>query len=532
MEYLVARLREFWEKLGLIQKVVVVAIPAGLLVVAAAAIVLVIAAPAVQAPLFRNLDTGDASRIVAELKKNGVDYALENEGQDILVPAAQVYDLRLELAGMGLPQRTVGFELFDKTKLGVTETGMRIDYQRALQGELARTLEALEQVERATVLLNIAPETSFLDTDSHSTASVTLELGSGRGLSASQIEGVRHIVSHAVSRLAPDDVTLVDGSGNPLNGLGDAANGELLASMELTELQHRFRQRVERDKEGKIRDLLEPAYGVGNVSPSVSLEIDFTKLHRESETYTPVVGDQGIEQRVEEHRQTSTSTGEAPGGVPGTTSNIPGYLGIAATETEATESSEYDLMVDYLVNKEVTLEDIPPGAITRRSVAVALSTDTWDANTKASVEGLVASAIGANITAGDNVDVQAFLFADTGAAAITQEYVRQQQARNLNKIIGWIVALMMVVVLALLLRSVVSSALPREALALAAAGRGVPGVEGIDVREGVLAEEFATQRLDQLSDTRQHRMREEIEKLIDRSPEHVVALLRSWMLED
>ena len=529
MEQLVVRLRQFWSSLNPVQKGIVTGVPALLIVGALAAITLAISAPPVKAPLYRNLEVADAGRIVEELQKQRIEYELENDGRDILVPAEEVYDLRLQLAAAGLPRDKVGFELFDKRDLGITESETQIKMQRALQGELARTLEALDQVTSATVLLNIAPETSFLDSDSRSTASVALTLGAGQPLSKAQVDGVRRLVSNAVPRLDPEDVSIVDGAGNPLNGAEDVANAEQLAGLAATDLQARFRTRVERDLEDKIRKVLEGPYGSGKVSPSVTVEVDFRAIHNESETYTPVVDDQGIEQRVEEHRESSTGATETPGGVPGTTSNIPGYLGISGSEQQATEQSKYDLIVDYLVNKQVSLEDLPPGTVTRRSAAVALSTSTWDETVKANVEQLVATAIGADVTRGDSIMVQAFEFSAADESTVTQEYMRQQGARNFSKIAGWVVALLMVGLLMLLVRSVIGSALPREELALAAVG-GAKRSEGFEVTEA--GDEYPLRKLTDIGTSQQERMRHEISRMIDKNPGQVMALVRTWMLED
>jgi len=530
MDQLVPRLMQFWRTLNPLQRALVVGVPALLIVGAMAAIVLAIAAPPVKAPLYRNLETADASRIVEELQKQRVEYKLENEGRDILVPAEQVYDLRLNLAGQGLPRGKVGFELFDKRDLGVTETETAIKMQRALQGELARTLEAMAQVDSATVLLSIAPETSFLDNSAHSTASVALALKPGQLLSKSQVQGVRHLVSNAVPRLAAADVTIVDGAGNPLTGDEEAANATQLAGLAATDLQARFRDRVERDYEDKIRTVLEGPYGAGKVSPSVTVEVDFRAIHNESETYTPVVDEQGIEKRTEEHRESSTGGTSEPGGVPGTTSNIPGYLGISGGESQQSEQSKYDLIVDYLVNKKVSLEDLPPGTITRRSAAVALSTDTWDETAKASVEQLVATAIGADVSKGDSINVQAFQFTGGGGEAATQEYLRQQSARNMARIAGWVVALLMVGLLMVLLRGVIGSALPRDDMALAAAGMARGG-EGFEISEQT-EPGYSLRRLDEIGATQQDQMRQEIGRMIDKNPGQVVSLVRSWLLED
>lgn len=529
MDRLAAQLLQFWNTLQLWQRALLIGVPAVLIVGAIAVISLVVGTPQTQVPLFRDLELADAGRIVSELKTQGVDYTLENGGRDIMVPASQVYDLRLELAGQGLPQGNVGFELFDQSKLGITETGIRIDFQRALQGELARTLEALVQVSTARVILQIAPETSFLDTSSRSTAAVALTLAPGQMLGESQVEGIKHLVSRAVPQLEPEDVAIIDGSGTPLTGREGAENGQMLAGLELAELRHRLRQRLERHMENKIRQFLEDPYGAGNVAASVSLEVDFRAIRSESKQYTPVVDDQGIEQYVEEHRKRDTTGSEQPGGVPGSTSNIPGYLGIAAGEEENKESSEYDLIVNYLVNEELVEEDLPPGTITRRTAAVALSTDSWDRDTKLRVDALVASAIGADTVAGDVIDVQAFQFSDEGTTAATVEYVASQRWQAITRIAGILLAVLLVGVALVFLRSMVMGVLPREA-ALAGGGLGLPGEPGLG--PGEAADEFAMQKLDELGATTMDRMRTEISRLIDSEPERVASLLRSWLLED
>jgi flagellar M-ring protein FliF len=530
VEQLLTQLKALWARLGFWQRALLLGVPAVLIAGLLAVTVLLVNAPPPMTPLYRGMELTDAARVVAELKKLNVDYNLENEGKDIIVPASQVYDLRLQLATLGLPQRSVGFELFDKPKLGITELGMQIDKQRALQGELTRTLESLDPVEKASVLLNISPETSFLDVDTHSTASVSLHLKGGQGLGEAQVQGVKLLVSRSVPRLSEDDVSVVDGNGNPLTGKPeDSPSAQQLAGMQLTDLQERFRGKVARNLEEKIRKVLEGPYGAGNVSPSVAVEVDFRNIHNESETYEPVVDDQGVEKRVEEHREKSTSTGSTQGGVPGTTSNIPGYLGISGGEGEQTDKSKYDLLVDYLVNKKVSVEDLPPGTITRRSAAVAISTGTWDEATKSSVESLIASAIGANVQAGDVVNAQAFQFSTEAATTAAAQLSREASARNLGRLAGWGIAVLMVLILALVLRAVVQQALPREAFAIA----GLPGegAEGLAARP-TPAEEFALQRLDELAATSQTRMRDEIARLIESRPEQVVSLIRSWMLED
>lgn len=533
MNEAILRLKQFWDGLNTAQRFLFFGLPTLIIAGGIAAIALVVSAPPVQAALFSGLEPGDAGKIVEELDKQGVEYTLQNEGKDILVPAKDVYKLRLELSAKSLPRGEVGFELFDKQRLGITETGMKVDYQRALQGELARTLESLDQVEAASVLLSIAPETSFMDREARSTAAVTLGLRAGALLQPNQVDGVRHLVSHAVPHLAAEDVTITDSAGNPLGGRVDGEDAGALAGVELTDLQHRFQAKVERSLEGKIRTVLEGHYGQGNVSPAVTVAIDFRRIHNESEDYTPVVGDQGIEKRVEEKRDKSSSQADSSGGVPGSTSNIPGYLGISGGDTgSGNQSSNYSTIVDYLVNKKVSLEDLPPGSITHRSVAVAISTDAFDAATKTSLEKLVASAIGADIPGGDVVNVQALASTPVDTSAVEAGLARQVKSQALNRIIGWVIALLMLGIVALLLRSLVGASAQREQLAFA--GADSFGPKAFELEQGPPAEEdeYVLQRLDKLRDSSQAKMRAEIDRMIDSRPDMVAQLLRTWMLED
>jgi len=532
MDQLITRITEFWNSLSVGQRLLYLGLPAALIVGAVASLTLLVSAPETKVLLYKDLELADAGMIVAELKRQDVGYELANDGRDVLVPASSLYDLRLELAAMGLPRDSVGFELFDKSKLGITESGLRIDYQRALTGELVRTLESLEQVHQARVILQIAPETSFLDTATHSSASVALTLAPNGRLSEAQVEGMRHLVSHAVSRLAPEDVTIVDGSGRELTGNEDFESEKQYQGMELAKLRHELKQRLERQLEQKLRSFLEDPYGAGNVATSVTLDMDFRAIRTQSKEYTPVVGDQGVEQRLEEHRSRNQEQEETPGGVPGTTSNIPGYLGISGDDKQTLESSEYDLIVDYLVNEELREEDLPPGAIIRRSAAVAISTDVWDATTKRSVDNLVASAIGADLANGDVIDVQAFQFAEAGVSPATVEYVALQRNQSISRIAGWALALVLIIVALLFLRSLVLTILPRET-ALATATDELPAPPlPITFATEEEAEEFALRRLDELSSTAQDKMRTEIARMIDKEPDRVAHLIRSWLLED
>lgn len=531
MEQLTARLVEFWNSLNTWQRFVVIGIPAVLVIGAIALLTTFVGTPPTQSVLFADVDPADAQLILEQLETDGVSYDLLNDGRDIVVPTSQVHRLRINLASQGLPRGHVGFELFETPKMGITDTGMQIDKQRALQGELARTLESMEQVDKATVILAMAPDTSFLDTDSHSTGAVTLTLQPGERLNEMQVEGIRHLVSRSVRRLEPEDVAITDNRANPLTGKDDAGASKLLAGMDVANMYDELRQHIERRYERKIRQVLEGPYGIGSVAAAVTLEIDNSVIRNQIKEYTPVTSDeQGIERNVEEHRSRTTATEENLGGIPGTTSNVPGYLGINQGENTGQESSEYDLIVEYLVNEKLSDEELWPGAITRRSAAVSLNTDTWDETIKQTVEQLVARAIGASVTSGDDVFVQGFTWSERESQAIAVQSDRRTKSRTLNNLFTMIGIAVIVALGLVFLRSLVLGGLPRE--------MALPGVSSPDPsgRSSLMteeeAEEFALRKLDELGATQQEKMRQEISKMVDNEPDRVVALLRSWMLED
>lgn len=524
MEELVGGLKIFWATLKPVQKGVVLGIPALLVVGMLAALTMVVSTAEANVVLFQDLEPADAAQIVAELEKSKIHFELADGGSAVLVEAGEISNLRVRLGGMHLPRGKAGFELFDESQLGITERGMSIKYQRALQGELARTLEGLDQVDSATVLLNIAQAGSFLETNARSTASVALRMNPKMGLNTRQVDGVKHLVSRAVNNLEPEDVSIVDSSGTPLTGEEVNDQQTAMDSMALAERQAKIRRLVENDLEQKVKRLLEPTYGVGGVAVSVSVEIDFRDITKESEEYTPVVGDQGIERSFTEHRKSATGIDDAPGGIPGTTSNIPGYLGVSPESSGATESSEYDLDIQYEINREITSESLPPGAIIRRSASVGVDTDVWDTSAENKLTLMVANAIGANIAGGDSIAVQAFEFAVQGSQGVPREYVSAVRNQAISKAAGWVIALIMLVVLALVFRSIVTTAFPEQELAYSGGERPrPPAAEGDD---------FELLRLDQVGKTHQDKMRTEIHRMIEDRPDTVISLIRTWLLED
>lgn len=293
-----------------------------LMVAAAAAVAIVIALVLwAKTPdyrtLYSNLTDQDGGAIVTQLTQMNIPYRFSDNGSAIMVPADKVHELRLRLAGQGLPKGgAVGFELLDQEKFGISQFSEQVNYQRALEGELARTIETLGPVKSARVHLAMPKPSLFVREQKSPSASVTLNLEPGRALDEGQISAVVHMVSSAVAGLPPGNVTLVDQGGHLLTK--SETNGR-----DLNDAQLKYASDVEGRIQRRIESILGPIVGNGNVHAQVTAQIDFATKEQTEEQYRPN-GDPS--QAAIRSRQLNTSEqvgGPYPGGVPGALSNQP-----------------------------------------------------------------------------------------------------------------------------------------------------------------------------------------------------------------
>ncbi|MBX2989631.1 MAG: flagellar M-ring protein FliF [Bacteroidetes bacterium] len=233
--------------------------------------------------LFSNLAPQDASKIVEKLQEKKVEYKLEDNGKTIVIPKDNIYDVRLALAGEGLPQSSiVGYEIFDRTNLGVSDFVQKVNYRRALEGEIARTILQIEEVEGARVHIVVPEKALFKDDEKPTTASIVLKLKSGKPLRRENIQGIVHLVSSSIEGLDPSNVTIVDSRGTMLS---DVEKGNSLAAR--TSTQYELQQRVENYLSQKAQTLLEGVVGPGNARVQVSAELDYRQVERTLEQYDP-----------------------------------------------------------------------------------------------------------------------------------------------------------------------------------------------------------------------------------------------------
>jgi flagellar M-ring protein FliF len=314
--------------------------------------------------LFTNLNPEDAAGIVDKLKETKVPYETTGGGNTILVPSAQVHEMRLQLATQGLPHGGgVGFEIFDRSSIGMSDFVQKLNYRRALQGELARTIAQMPEIERARVHLATPERRLFSSDENRARASVVLSLRNGQALAKTQVNGIVHLVSSSVEGLQVKDVTVVDGHGRLLSS---AAGGDDAAG--LTGSQLEYQRTVEKDIETRIQTMLERIVGTNKAVVRVSSILDFRKVETTEERYDPNSQVVRSEQRGQE--KANGVNGVSSGGVPGVQSNVPEGAGQEPVQTSSNNNQTKNETVNYEISRTVSRVVEPSGSIKQLSVAV------------------------------------------------------------------------------------------------------------------------------------------------------------------
>ncbi len=355
---------------------------------------------------FSGLRDDDAAAIVAKLKESKTPYQLEDRGT-IKVPPAQVQEVRLQMAAQGLPQKgsNVGMELFNQPHLGVTEFAEKVNYQRALEGELSRTIGRLDAVDSARVHLVVPQPALFASQQKDATASVVLQLKPGRRLAPDQVQGITALVASSVEGLKPENVTVMDAAGVTLSdGRGGADGSRQMGSR--ADVQRSLEQRLEND----IRAMLVRVAGPDRAIVRVSADLNWDQYEANTETYSPEAKAPQVRTERKITETQSSSNGQA-GGVPGADSNIPTYAGTTAGANGNAQSQRQDTTTTYELSKTVEKLVRAPGGIRRLSVAVALDSDVVnDVDQADAISKLVATAAGLDTQRGDVVTLTSLPF--------------------------------------------------------------------------------------------------------------------------
>lgn len=332
--------------------------------------------------LFSNFTDRDGGAITASLDQLGIKHKFSEGGGAILVPSEQVHDARLKLAAQGLPKGgNVGFELMENQKLGVSQFLEQVNFQRALEGELAKSIESVAAVDTARVHLALPKPSVFVRDQQKPTASVLLNLHPGRGLDQLQVSAIVHLVASSVPELLPINVTVVDQAGSLLSNQErdkDRANG--IKSLDPNQLK--YVQQLQQSVIKQVESILLPIVGEGNVRAEATADVDFSQSEQAAETYKP---NSPPEASTIRSQQTSESTGAGnanPSGVPGALSNQPPGVATAPLTAEApgapgagapTAPTQKESTTNYEVDKTVRYEQKSMGGLRRLSVAVVVN---------------------------------------------------------------------------------------------------------------------------------------------------------------
>lgn len=385
--------------------------------------------------LYSNLSDRDGGAIIESLQQMNIPYKFAEGGGALLVASDQVHEARLKLASQGLPKGgNVGFELMENQKFGITQFAEQVNYQRALEGELARSVESIGAVAAARVHLAIPKPSVFVKEQQKPSASVVLSLQGGRLLDSAQVSAIIHLISSSVPEMSAKNVTVVDQNGTLLS-----ANHEGSTSEGLDANQIKYVQQIELNYVKRIEDLLTPLLGPNNMRAQVSADIDFSRTEQTSESYKPNQDPTESTVRSKQSSEAMNGSGINAGGVPGALTNQPpvpavapivANTGIQAGSDVASSGNISNLQkestVNYEVDRTIRHTILPVGSIKRLSVAVVVNGNrkVTDAKGKSSakpltdvereqINNLIRDAVGFDQARGDSLNVQVAAFTES-----------------------------------------------------------------------------------------------------------------------
>jgi flagellar M-ring protein FliF len=472
---------------------------------------------------FTNLSPEDAAEAAGQLKAAKIPFKMEAGGTALAVPSTQVYDARLMLAASGLPRGAgVGFEIFDRGDLGVSEFTQRVNLKRAIEGELARTIGHLAAVRSARVHITLPEKGLYRDDDRTASAAVVLNLQPGRTLADKEVSGIRHLVSSSVPGLVADKVTLVDGHGSVL--AGDEGKGR-----EADE-----QRAMERSLEQRIVELLEPAVGAGAVVAKVSAAVDSSDVETTSDAYDPESAAVRSEHHLNELIQSDSG---GPAGLAGAAANQPlggGVPGGPASGARGQTNRE-DETKNYEISKTVTRTLQRGPRLKKLSVAVLLEAPSDKPRAEAEIARLTAlakSAVGFDVQRGDQFELSTSAFQRKETAPEAKlAFLESPWIMRGARIAG---ALLLLLIVAVALSRMRGAGAPVQTAALAAIRPGSKLAEA----EAALANAGAlppgeSPAVAQLPPSDPNAMvRDRARELARQDPQRAAQLLKAWINAD
>ncbi len=472
--------------------------------------------------LYNDIDLADGDKIVETLTTNNVPYKLSNGGRAILVPSGRVHEMRMKLASEGLPQSgSIGYEIFDKKEIGVSEFVQSVNYQRALEGELGRTIQTLEEIQYARVHLVFPKDRLFKEDQENATASVLLRLRANAQLSEAKVSGIANLVADAVEGLGNEDVTIVSTDGDVLSKTWSSGTAAGLSDSQLS-----LQEKVEQQLQHKAQSMLDGVLGVGRSIVRVSAELNFQQINRTDETVDPD-NVAILSEQIREESGTDTSGNDVT---------------VESTTTNNVVSKSVQHIVD------------PAGNITKLSVAVLVDgiyqevTNPADGSVNrqyaartpeelAPIEAAVKSAVGFNTERGDQFDIQNIQF-DTSHLTDVDQWMQTMADKEKRDFYISIGQKVLIGVLLILLFLFVRSRLKKVKDTLL-----LPGSPAAETQQPLPAQNQPAPQIDEMhipgieaGITEKGKARSMLEKqvtsFVDEKPAIAARLLRYWMFEE
>lgn len=509
--------------------------------------------------LYANLPEKETGAVIAQLAQMNVPYKYTEGGGALLVPAERVYDLKMKLAAAGLPKAAVtGNELLDNARFGQTDRQERLNMQRALEGELVRTIQRLDGVEEARVHLALPNQNGFFREQQKPSASVMLTLYAGRTLERGQAAAIVHLVSSSVPELSPKAVSLLDQRGELLAGPGEDQGKSL------DEQQLKYVRTIESALQKRVQDIVEPVVGRENLRATVTAEIDFSQTEATSEQYRPNQSENAAAIRSQQSTETTTAGNATPAGVPGAATNQPPVPAAAPINGAsaplqpalgglgAGANSKREAITNYEVDKTVRVTRAATGSVKRVNAAVVVNhRSVTDAKGKTSVQpispaeldqltALVQEAVGFNKERGDSVRVITAPFRAEAPAGDDLPWWKQPWVLELVKA-GAVPAALAVVALGLMfgvIRPTLKEAFapppppapePTELEASAGAGAGAGGQLDAMIDDPTALPGPDGQVLPALEAPKENARLEAARKLARENPVAVANIMREWV---
>ncbi|WP_026421629.1 flagellar basal-body MS-ring/collar protein FliF [Actinokineospora inagensis] len=497
-------------------------------------------------PLFTNLAAKDASAIVDQLNTEGVAYQLADGGTTVMVPTDSLYAERLKMASAGLPASSdTGYSLLDQQGVTTSEFMQQVTYQRALEGELTKTIKAIDGVTGATVHLAIPTKDVFSDSTSKPTASVMVSSGAGKKLSADQVQTIVHLVASAVEGMDANDVTVASSDGTVLATAGQSTSGSTSTRDQETAA---YEQRLSTS----LQSLLSQVVGANHAVVKVTADLDFDTSETKSQTYTKSTAP-AISESTSDETYTgngASAAGSANGGVLGQTNGTTGSTTTgSSTSTDGSGTySQQKAVRDNAVNSVIETRQNAPGTVRKLGVAVLLDSSTASNADLAQIRELASSAVGLDTTRGDTLAVSSMKF-DTSAQQSAQQALAGQQADDAKasqmSLIKQGAVGLAVLVLLLVTWFATRSRRKRSRVLQAAEMQRLDEIKAELERTRQVALEAAEDKArleaageltalgagsgDGVDGGAQERKLKEIEALVDEQPDEVARLLRGWL---